>query len=693
MNRKRFDSNLRLLKRSDAKTAFQLAYVDPSDLILCKTDQGEPNLRRMYQGVAYEYHDHVDPQKAAKEWFSQLSLARTAVLYVYGLGLGYAYAAAKEWLQDDSERMIIFLEDDLAVVARFLETALATAILKDPQVKICTSDDLVHDKDLFEELSWSFVSLPFAIEALPFYANVKEAAFLEVRHQLSYQSAVKASLVSEYLDYGIVFFRNFYPNLLELPKASLGDAIFSRFNLETAVQDDKVMEDFELESLMMGGDHSQKVKAPPIKSDYGSKDCVNLSSSTAVSRFKDVPAIICGAGPSLNKNIDLLRGLQEQALIFAGGSALNVFCKEGIEPHFGAGIDPNATQYDRIKENQQFATPFFYRNRFNHEALKAIRGPRFYLSGSGGYAVSDWIEQQLGIAGKDLDEGHNIVNFSVSIAHALGCNPIIFVGVDMAYTGMKSYADGVVEDPHLTKTKIILETAVQDDKVMEDFDSQAIERTDIFGKSIYTLWKWVAESEWISNYAREHADLMFINATEGGLGFEGIPNRPLKEVIKTCLERRYPLRKMIQSEAEKNRLSQLTKEDVMAVLVELQSSLVRSIGFIDSLLDEVKQLKSKIKSGGAVASLDSPAMILAEMELTDEPAYCHLLDNFNAVYLKISQRAIQRISSGKRRLSDKRKQLMTLEVHEKRLTFLKDTARFNVVLIEQLHSPYEGTQK
>ena len=55
--------------------------------------------------------------------------------------------------------------------------------------------------------------------------------------------------------------------------------------LETAVQDNKVMQDFELESLPMGVDHSQKVKATPIGSDYSSKDCVNLLSSTAVSRL------------------------------------------------------------------------------------------------------------------------------------------------------------------------------------------------------------------------------------------------------------------------------------------------------------------------------------------------------------------------------------------------------------------------
>jgi len=55
--------------------------------------------------------------------------------------------------------------------------------------------------------------------------------------------------------------------------------------LETAVQDDKVMQDFVSELFLMGGDRSQKVKAPPIRSYYGSKDCVNLSSSTAVSRM------------------------------------------------------------------------------------------------------------------------------------------------------------------------------------------------------------------------------------------------------------------------------------------------------------------------------------------------------------------------------------------------------------------------
>jgi 3-dehydroquinate dehydratase / shikimate dehydrogenase len=56
------------------------------------------------------------------------------------------------------------------------------------------------------------------------------------------------------------------------------------------------MQGFELESLLIGGDHSQKVKESPIRSDYGSKHCVNLSSSTAVSRIKGKRVVIIGAG-------------------------------------------------------------------------------------------------------------------------------------------------------------------------------------------------------------------------------------------------------------------------------------------------------------------------------------------------------------------------------------------------------------
>ncbi len=63
------------------------------------------------------------------------------------------------------------------------------------------------------------------------------------------------------------------------------DVAEQSINLETAVRDGEVMQDFDLESFPIGGSHSRTVKGPPVGKDSGSKDCVNLPSPTAVSRF------------------------------------------------------------------------------------------------------------------------------------------------------------------------------------------------------------------------------------------------------------------------------------------------------------------------------------------------------------------------------------------------------------------------
>ncbi len=214
----------------------------------------------------------------------------------------------------------------------------------------------------------------------------------------------------------------------------------------------------------------------------------------------------------------MLPALKERALLFAGSSALNALIPKGIIPHFGVAIDPNLAQYSRVAVTQPYAVPFFYRNRLFHEALKAIKGPRLYLTGSGGYDIAHWFEEQLHIEGENLDEGHNVVNFCLEIAQALGCNPIILVGVDLAFTNQQHYADGIIANLNLTE---------EDFKTAGDFESTPLLKKDITGQPVMTLWKWITEADWISKFAHRYPETMILNATEGGLGFQDIPNLTL----------------------------------------------------------------------------------------------------------------------------------------------------------------------
>ncbi len=429
-----FEKNLELFAHSNPKHAIRVAEVEPAD--------------------PFDYN--------AAEWFKKLSLSGQDILYIFGIDLGQAYLAAKEWLQKNSDRHLVFLEDDPTKIRLFLQQETAREILLSPHAHLFAFSEISEEDPVFNLLGWSFIQQQIFFASLPEYQDRRENDCQMLKQLIFYESANKNEIVEEYMKYGIVYYRNFYHNLMLLHRSFHGNRLFGK--------------------------------------------------------FQNVPAIICGAGPSLKKNIHLLHDLKDKALILAGGSALNALCKEEILPHFGAGIDPNPTQYYRMMGHSAKSIPFFYRPRMHYEAFRSLSGPCLYINGAGGYDTAEWIENELGIVDSIVDEGHNVVNFCTDIARELGCNPLIFVGMDLAYSDLKSYAEGVVEDPDVTEEQIT---------GTELFETSAVLREDIHGNQVYTMWKWIAESDWLADFSNEHSELTIINSTEGGIGFQGNPEYSL----------------------------------------------------------------------------------------------------------------------------------------------------------------------
>ena len=187
-------------------------------------------------------------------------------------------------------------------------------------------------------------------------------------------------------------------------------------------------------------------------------------------------------------------------MIIAGGSAINALNSYDFFPHFTAGIDPNPSQLMRMLANNAYETPFFYRNRIFTEALELNSGSKIYITGSGGYDLHKWIEKKLGVTEDEpIDEGYNIINFSVSIARKLGCNPIILCGMDLAYTNNQSYINGMKFHPlHNFKKSFLTKNATD----------EVIGFKDINGNQTTTLWKWVNEATWYSNFAEQNKNTL-----------------------------------------------------------------------------------------------------------------------------------------------------------------------------------------
>ena len=65
-------------------------------------------------------------------------------------------------------------------------------------------------------------------------------------------------------------------------------------NLETAIRDGKVGQDFDSKSHRAVDTHSQMVKGSTALCDYRSKGCINLPSPIAVSRLNDQNGVRMG---------------------------------------------------------------------------------------------------------------------------------------------------------------------------------------------------------------------------------------------------------------------------------------------------------------------------------------------------------------------------------------------------------------
>ena len=218
---------------------------------------------------------------------------------------------------------------------------------------------------------------------------------------------------------------------------------------------------------------------------------------------------------------------------------------------------------------------------------------------------------------------------------------------------------------------------------------RALEKPDINGKPVYTLWKWIAESQWVGDFAKAHPELTFINATEGGIGFPGIRNMPLSEAVDAYLSKNFELHSRLHGEIQNNRLSQVSKEEIVGLLIQLNESLERSQGNLEILISETDKIISSIHREKQVPNiLQSGMAALAEIELSEEVAYRNILNMFNVIFSKVLNKDVRQISRNLEELSDSERAQQKLIINNKKLVFLRDVARANIALLNHTLANY-----
>ncbi len=138
-------------------------------------------------------------------------------------------------------------------------------------------------------------------------------------------------------------------------------------------------------------------------------------------------AIVVSAGPSLTKQLPLLKAYQDKAVIFCADGALSMLEKEGIVPDYVTNLDFTdlAMKFFQNKENKT-----------SLNVLSCATHPNLvhFLDNKSVVLRDDPLYQRFNLNDFGyIDTGTHVSHFSYTLALALGFKNIIMIGQDLAF--------------------------------------------------------------------------------------------------------------------------------------------------------------------------------------------------------------------------------------------------------------------
>ena len=159
-------------------------------------------------------------------------------------------------------------------------------------------------------------------------------------------------------------------------------------------------------------------------------ECADLT--RLVTPFKGVPALVLGAGPSLDSSLKTLAASKPKALMIGAASVIGPMASLGLAPDVAVALEAK-------DESRQFIASDYGRTLL---AAATSGNPNHFSNWPGNKALfhlQPWAAKLSG-GGLGLPNGGHVTSAAFSLAILWGCDPIILVGQDLAYSGGRIHA-------------------------------------------------------------------------------------------------------------------------------------------------------------------------------------------------------------------------------------------------------------
>ncbi|HYK88172.1 MAG TPA: 6-hydroxymethylpterin diphosphokinase MptE-like protein [Acidobacteriota bacterium] len=465
------EANLNLLSRRQPELAAHLRQISSGNVEVFPSTTGLPTASYRRGETVSSLHSRRNPAQEALRIVQKADITGADYFVLLGFGLGYILNALLEQESDAGENHYFVIESDMGI----LRAAFAS-------------------RDLSGVLSLPHLHFAWPAEG-PGLARQWETFFDPVRAQKNVFISHPPSIA---LDPG------HFRSAVELIQSQTSQ-IFTDIN--TLVGRTQEFLDNFVQNL------PRAMAAPGVSSFAG--------------RFRDVPVVLVAAGPSLDKNIHDLRRSEDRVLIVSTDTAVKPLISTGIEPHFVLTGDPSHLNYLHLKDSG---------TREAYLVAEATSYPASLAEFEGRTIICIFENSSLRalsglLGGKGmLRAWGSVATMALDFALLLGCNPVMFIGQDLAHSDGRIYCSGLhfeeqwfegVSDPESWERKWQELRRGRKTLMMQDIFDRPVESTD----KLAAYWNWIIKE------IAAHPQVRFINATEGGILKERVDIMSLREAL------------------------------------------------------------------------------------------------------------------------------------------------------------------
>lgn len=513
-------------------------------------------------------HSRHDPLAEAEQWASAVDVEGAFCFVVAGFGLGYHIAALHERLQGDA--ILICTEPDVRMISTALSCTDLSKLLASRRFILLVEEDknAIHSR-------------------LQPFSTLMMLGMQFVRHAASRAAGAAHEPINRALTEFVTF---------------------TRMSLTTLMANSLIT----CRNIAMNLNHY--VSTPPIDS--------------LRDRFAGKPGIVVSAGPSLSRNIDQLGPLAGRAVICAVQTAVRPLMTRGIRPDFITTLDYHEMSRKFFEDVGDLSeTHLIAEPKAAWRVLDEYRGPMSLLDNGWARLI---LGEELGARG-GLPAGATVAHLAFYLAVYLGCDPIIFVGQDLAFTGHVFYTPGV-EIHRAWRSEINRFQSLEHKEWERIVRNRPILRT-VPGQSGETLYTDELLFTYLEQFEKDVAGCgrTVINATEGGAVIRGMQPMTLREAaVRYCAAPIDPALFSRSASFDVDRSAQLQQAetevqqriDELEKVVEVTDEIQRLLDELDTLTDypdrfnqrlvRVDELRAKIYRESRAYQIVNAASQVAE---------------------------------------------------------------------------------